>query len=168
MAITITACHIGNQSGRYEPRRKNNFTLIIPGLSVYELALQSCDAPSFSLSPTEVDYGNQKKKVPSAGDVDDISFTCFDDLDCEVSDELYAWYELGYDSKTGKVGLAKDCKKDCTLVLLKPDGSVAKRWKLQGCFITNITPAGDGYDMASKTEKSMIGVTLAVDGAVPE
>lgn len=166
--VSLSACHIGSANGQYEPRRENNFTLIIPGMTHVGLTLQTCGAPQLSIQPVEVDHGNQTKKVASAGKVNDIPFSCFDDLDGNTSDELQGWYDQGYNARTAVVGLARDYKRDCTLISAKPNGEIAKKYKLLGAWLSDFAPMGKGFDMSGKTNKVMLDCTLTVDEMIPD
>jgi len=169
--VPITACHIagGKGSGSYEGRRKNNFLLVFPAqFDVARWTLQRCDAPTLSNSPIRIPYGNQEKKMPSAGEIDDITFACFDDMEGKVSTALYNWYKLGNNPETGEVGEAKDCKFDCTLISAKPNGEAVKQWKLLGAWLSQLSPLGDGFDMGAKQEIVMITGTITMDGIKEE
>ncbi len=167
--VPLTACHIagGKGTGAFEPRRKNNFVLILP--AAYQLVqktLQTCNSPSLNLGEVGIPYGNEEKYVAAAGRVEELGFTCFDDLDGNVATALYSWYIRGYDPQTGKVGLAKDYKEDCTLISAKPNGETALEWKLEGCWVKKLTPMGDGFNYSSGDQMVMISCTLRYDKAI--
>lgn len=108
------AYHISNNTVEYNPVRRSNFSLVVPGLknilrvgaadgstdaadiiadgqAELILALKSCDIPSVEISKTEINRGNSKIKFAGKPTFSDISIEAYDYIGADVKDTLLAW-----------------------------------------------------------------------------
>jgi hypothetical protein len=166
----ISADHIAAQSGAFEPQRKNNFTLRIkiPGggdEKVIQRSLDSFPFPKEGNDPILVNFGNETRKVAGIAKFEDCVLVLKDFADQPVMKDLIGWRRKVYDPVTGKIGLAKDYKSEGTLVLMAPDYSILRKWKLQGVWPSHMDPGGG--DMNSNTNNTM-SITLTIDKAVED
>lgn len=169
MPLDLTASHIGQSSGGFEPQRANNCLLYIEGLStedreVLRLSLASFPIPKVSLGVIELNYINEKKKFPGIPTWDDLSVVFNDYVDRETSAALWRWFRETYDPVTGKLGLARRFKKTGRVVQFAPDGSTEREYDLEGLWISNLDPGES--DFASE-DVLKLTVTLTIDKAIP-
>lgn len=79
--------------------------------------------------------------------------------------DLIGWRRLVYDPAEGRIGLAKDYKSDGYVVMFAPDGTLKRKWKLQGVWPSKMDPGGG--DM-NANENNKISITLTIDKAVED
>jgi len=73
---------------------------------------------------------------------------------------LLRWRKQVYDPKTGKIGLAKDYKKQLQVIMNGPNGEYERVAKLKGCWPTADPPAD--LNMESP-EKLLMEIPISVD-----
>jgi hypothetical protein len=167
----LTANHIGGTGANagYEPQRANNNILQILGLegdakSILQLSLASFPIPKVNVGVIEVNYLNEKRKFAGIASFDDLSVVFTDYVDKDTAKILHQWFAKTYDADTGKVGLAKDYKKDGKVIQYSPDGQLEREYDVQGMWISALDP-GDA-DMSSE-DILRVTCTITIDKAVP-
>lgn len=168
MVDTLHADHIaaGGGAGGFEPQRTNHFLLRISGVDGAELieqTLQSFPFPKYAVNPIEIKWRNSTRKVAGEATFEAVQLVLFDSFDKNVADAIYDWFVEVYDPDTEQHGLAKDYKKDGTLVLFAPDGSNERKWKLVGIWPSNVDMGDGNYETVDKVQ---ITVTLQIDKVV--
>lgn len=179
------AYHISNNKVEYNPQRKNNFMLVVTGLtnlprvgssldttdpeeiitdgqSEIILALKSCDTPAVSLNPLSINRQNSTIKFAGKPSFNDLNIEAYDYIGSNVKDTLLAWQNLAYNSKYDTVGRARSYKKDCQLLQLSPDGELVRYWEIQGAWLSAVTPGS--YSMDDDGEQT-VSATLVYDWA---
>lgn len=163
----------------YEIQRTNNFVFFTSGLSdiititgdaaaelgadnILELSVSKSSVPHFTQSAIQVKRGNNTLKFAGVPEFKAGSLTVNDYIGSGVKDILMAWQAKSYDVHTEKVGLAKDYKIPAYLIEYTPDYTVVRTWKLDGCWISEISE--DDYNHESN-EKHTISVTIEYDKA---
>lgn len=152
---------------RQEPQRVNTVVMSIAGLpgdDVLQLALESFPLPKTSIGIIEVAHGNEKRKFAGLPSFDDIQVVYKDLLENRVAAVVYAWYQQVYDAKTGKIGWARDYKKEGVCTLYAPDGTNPRTWNLHGIWPSAFDP-GDA-DVQGE-DFIRINLTLTVDKVTP-
>ncbi len=167
---SMTAAHLGQAKGGFEPQRANNNLLYIEGLTTEEreilrMSLQSFPIPKVNIGVIEMNHLNEKKKFPGIPTWDDLSVVFNDFVDTATAATLWRWFRTVYDPKTGKLGLARVYKKTGRVVQLAPDGSTERAYGLEGVWISALDP-GDS-DMSSE-DVLRITCTIVIDKATPE
>lgn len=156
----IGTYHLADNPKIYEIMRSNNFQFIIPNLDgiprvgftaqdknlriknaqeIVRLSVTSASVPSFSQDPIRIKRGNSELKYAGTPSFSSGQIVCNDYIGEDTSAVLHAWQSLSYNVYTEKVGHASDYKMDCYLVMYSPDYREVRRWKLYGCWISNIT-----------------------------
>lgn len=163
------ANHLAAAKGTYEPIRKAHGLIEIAldnadDQELIRLALVSFSLPKTSNEVIEMRYLNEKRKVAGSAVFEDIEFVVRDMMDNDVRGAVRRWREQVYDPITGKVGLARDYKKEARLISFGPDGSNELEWQAIGVFPPG-TDWGD-HDFEAD-EDNKITVTLSVDKCVP-
>lgn len=166
MPIFVSADHIAAQGGAFEPQRKNNFTLILEMGGDIELIQRSLDSfpiPKEANEEIAVNFGNEVRKVAGRSTFENLSLVLKDFVDQEVVEQMIAWRRLVYEPSTGKIGLARDYKKQGEVIMFGPDGERQRTWKLYGVWPSKLDPGGG--DM-NANENNKITCTLTIDKAI--
>jgi len=148
-----------------EVQRNNNALLTIDGVmnngSPLQLAVESFPIPKTTLSTIEAPLLNESRKYAGKPTFDDLSVVFKDLIEVDIAGAINAWFQTVYDSKTGKIGFARNYKRQGTAELLGPDGSNTGRvYELRGVFPIAFDP-GD-IDM-SGGDYVKINLTLSID-----
>lgn len=168
----LTSAHLAAQSGMFEPQRGNNALLRIydlrgdisgaKGESILTLSLQSFPLPTVTVEPLETFWVNEKRKIPGMVTFEDMEVVYKDFVDVGTAHVLKSWHEQVYNPYTGKIGLARNYKKEGMVELFAPDGSFSRYYSLQGVWPSTFNPGT--IDMTS-AEPVVITMTLVIDKA---
>jgi len=167
----LTANHIGQALGGFEPQRKNNFSFEVDvpfagGRTLIKLALSAAFIPKIEMdSPILINYQNEQVQFagkPKPAGSGTMKF--HDYVDQNVRDALLSWFYLVYNPINGAVGLASQYKRDASIVLYAPDGSYSRLWKLKGCWPSSFDFGEVSYADNGEVEISM---TMNYDKPVP-
>jgi len=167
----LTAGHIGQHKGNFEPQRKNSFTFEVDvpyagGKQLIKLALSGAFLPEYETETFSVDFQNEQ--VAFAGKPKTVSegtIKLKDYVDQNVRNAVLSWSFQVYNPENGVVGLAKDYKRDAYVVLYGPDGSNTRLWKLLGAFPKKVSTGGEiSY---SENDGIEIEMVLSYDKAIP-
>jgi hypothetical protein len=161
---------------KYEVQRTNNFRFIISlseftnnsGVDsgdIIELACDTAGLPTVSNDPIELDYGNSNVKVAGKATVEDITVAVKDFIEPDVEKILWQWRLKVYNPETGKVGWAKNYKKQAKIVQYGPNGEVKRSWVVDGVWPTSLDLGDLDY---SSGDKKQISMNLSVDNAYIE
>jgi len=157
----------GSAAG-YEPNRVNHWIIRISGApgngsELLQLACRTCPLPAGANEIIEIPVGNDTIKLAGRYTQENISMSFMEFVDKSVLAVLKAWRDLVYDKETGMMGLARDYKKQGSLVLIGPDGNGEKEWELRGIWPSN-DPTGD-LDQ-SGNDAVQVSVDFACDKAI--
>lgn len=128
----MSAAHIAERNGAFEPQRANNviLELDLTGIEGFEadtlpLALESFPLPRQTNTPLELPFLNDRSKFAGQAQVEDVDVVFRDFVDSNVALILENWRKAVYDPATGQIGLAANYKKTGTIYFWKPDGTLA-------------------------------------------
>ena len=105
-------------------------------------------------------HGNDTVKVAAAPSFDNVTLTVYDTIGRDQIAVLQHWFEKIFSRKTKLMGMVASYKTNATLYMYSPDGSICRRYNLQGVWPTNISVSDFGYD---GSEAATISVDLSVD-----
>lgn len=174
----IGTYHLADNPNLYEISRTNNFEFIVAGLEglagldgneianaqeVIRLSVTSASVPHFSQSAITIRRGNSALNYAGVPNFSAGSISCNDFIGADTLGVLMAWQNLSYNVETEKVGLASDYKKDAYLVEYSPDYQVVRKWKLYGCWISNLQETG--FDSESNGKRT-INVDIVYDKGI--
>lgn len=169
MVLDISADFLAGASGGFEPQRASNWTLVIP-LDNYSygaqvpLAVESVNLPKLEMSIIELHYGNEKRKVAGKASFSDIPLRLKDFVDVNVANAIVGWMYEVYNPDNGKVGYAKNYKKQLELVLFGPSGDAERSWYVRGAWPQYFDPGQ--LDVTSE-DKVLLECNIAYDWAYP-
>ena len=123
----------------YEPKRQNRFIIRFPStLGINEWFVESAARPHLTIGSTEIQFLNTSTYVAGRFEWNEIRVTFKDPIGPSASQALMEWFRLHAESVTGRMGYAAGYKKNVDLEMLDPTGVVVEKWKLEGCFITDL------------------------------
>lgn len=155
-----------SSDSNFDVQRTNHWNLLIEGMGVHiTLAVDSVAAPKFNIEAIELSHGNTKVKVAGNVSVElgDIAFKDF--VKKKVHKDLYDWFSIPHNFKTGERGSVEQYKKDGRLVLYSPDGQIKRSYYIEGMWMTDFNPGDYNYDTADKV---LVTGTFVCDNAFLE
>ena len=173
----MSTYHLADNPNLYEIQRKNNFEWIvtdIDGISlpgggaianaqeVLRVSVSSAAVPHFVQNAIELKRGNNTIKYAGVPEFSDTSFTFRDFIGASAKEVLMAWQSKSYNTKTQKVGLVEDYKKDAFLCEYSPDYQLVRKWKMHGCWVGELS---EGEYSSDDNEKQEITAKIHYDWA---
>lgn len=177
--------HMVNDTS-YEPQRNNNFEVFITGLETLQLAgpngagysaklgsvaerimlsVDSFSAPTIEIQQITTHYANNSIKWAGKPEFPNSSIVINDYIGQQVEALLSAWFQTAYNFENECIGLAKDYKKTAYLIEYAPDGSQARAWRLDGCWLASFQ-LGDWNQQGNEQRK--LNATLVYDRVIPD
>jgi len=184
MTIPLTAQHLANQQGGYEPLRANNGLMIVTGDSTtpsiegwnrtdgsIALSLESFPLPKESNTQIEMRFNNARRKVMGPANVEDMEVVIRDFYDREVMRKLWLWRRmvainlretdaLRDNAGADAVGLARDYKRNVAIYTYAPNGQYIQTWNLGGVWPSAMDPGDIDHNSEDIVKITM---TLVVD-----
>ncbi len=147
-------------SNTYEPKRKFRWILQIDGIDGF--VLKTAARPQATFEETVIDYVNTKRYVSGKMTWNPISVTMHDPIAPSASQKIMDWVRLNYEPLTGRMGYATFYKKDISLKLLDPQGTVVELWDLTGAWPQDVNWGDLDYASSDNVE---ISFTMRFDNA---
>lgn len=181
--ISHGAYVLADNPNLYEIQRTNNFEFIVTDVDnilragaggteanaridnaqeVLRVSVSSAFVPHFQQETIIVRRGNSVQKFAGVPSFSEGSIQLNDYIGADTKAVLMAWQNLSYNVRTEKVGLVTDYKKDAYLVEYTPDYQEVRRWRLHGCWISNLTETEYNHD---NNEKHAVTATIQYDRA---
>jgi hypothetical protein len=166
----LSASHIASRN--YEPQRSNNgmFRIYnipsnvsgVKGETVLSLSLKSFPIPTVTIDALEISFLNENRKVAGKVSFGDMEIKFHDYVDINTAHICKLWHEQVYNPFTGKIGLARNYKKDGIIELFAPEGSYSRYYYVQQCWPKSFDHGSIDMDTSDSV---LITMTLAVDKA---
>ena len=86
----------------------------------------------------ELPYLNEARYVAGRARYEAIPLVVKDMVDVGVATAVKTWFEQVHNPATHKVGLARNYKKVADIIMIAPDGTLERTWRLHGCWPTYI------------------------------
>jgi len=159
----------------FEPQRRNNFNLIIAGVTNYgnehvTKSLNSCSFPVIGVKDEIFNFGNEKRYAAGTATCSSMTLklNCLMDtenpsLTARGVEELVRWRRAVYNPETGIIGNPLDYKQDCTLEWISPTGNSKRQWLCIGVWPSSLSPGNFDYNNAGVLE---VSATLEVDKVI--
>lgn len=145
----------------YEPKRKFRWVLTMDGIDAF--VLKTAARPQATFEETVVDYINTKRYLAGKMSWSPINITMHDPIAPSAAQKVMMWLRRNYDPVTGRAGYASFYKKDVTLKLLDPVGSVVEIWDLAGAWGQDVNWGDLDYATSDNVEITFV---LRFDNAV--
>lgn len=158
MAETLSTSQM--LSNTYEPKRKFRWILQIDGIDGY--VLKTGARPQITAEESVVDYINTKRYLSGKLAWNPIQVTMNDPIAPSAAQKIMDWVRLNYEMQTGRMGYASFYKKDITLKLLDPQGTVVELWDLTGAWPQDVNWGDLDYASSDLVE---ISFALRFDNA---
>ena len=126
------------------------------------LSVNSSSIPHFSQRAIQVKRGNNTLNYAGVPEFGSHRIQVIDFIGADAKTILMSWQNLSYNVDTEKVGLITDYKKDCFLLEYSPDYQLVRKWKLYGCWISEISESDFS---AEGNNKRQITATIIYDKA---
>lgn len=167
----------------WEPQRVNNFEVVITGLSELQLAdgttkvfppnaaerimlsVDSFAAPKIDIGQITTHYANNSIKWAGKPEFPNSDLVINDYIGIETEKILAAWFRCAYDFKTETIGYATNYKKTAYLIEYAPNGTRARTWRLDGCWLASMH-LGDWNQQGNEQRK--LNATLVYDRVIPD
>lgn len=146
---------------RFEPKRKNRWILQVEGIDAY--IIKSTQRPTVTTEEVEIPFMNMRRYVAGLTKFNTISMTLHDPLAPSGAQQVMEWVRLHLESVSGRAGYADFYKRDATLKLTDPVGTVIEHWDIKGAFITEANFGELTYEDGTPLE---IALTLRFDNAI--
>jgi hypothetical protein len=147
----------------YEPKRKFRWILQIDGIDAY--TLKTAARPQLTFDEVVIDYINTKRYVSGKQTWNPIAITTHDPIAPSAAQKVMNWVRLNYEPVTGRMGYATFYKKNLTLKVLDPQGTVIELWDIIGGWPQDVNFGDLDYASSDNVE---ITFTLRFDNAVQE
>jgi len=131
MPETLTTSQL--LANQYEPKRKFRWMLQIDGVDAF--TLKTAARPQMTFEETVIDYINTKRYVSGKMAWNPITMTLHDPVAPAASGKIMDWVRLNFEMLTGRMGYAAWYKKDISLKILDPVGTVVELWDLKGAWV---------------------------------
>lgn len=174
----IGTYYLADNPQYYEPQRSNTFKFYVSSLNglldgwgvstdtsedqALELSVKSSSVPHFSMTPVEINRGNNTMKFAGKPSFGDGSLVIHDYIGAHTKEILMAWQRQAYNVETEKVGLAKDYKRTAYLLEYTPTFQLVRTWVLAGCWVSTISEGNYDHDSA---DARTIDATIIYDKA---
>lgn len=176
--------HLADHPELFEIARNNNFEFIVDfknqpllrqgmkrgesgstienAQELLRLSVDGSSIPHFTQRPITIKRGNNTLNYAGTPEWNQQRIKVLDFLGVEAKEILMAWQALSYDLSTEKVGLVSDYKKIASLLEYSPDYQLIRRWKIYGCWVSEISENEFAADSDGKRE---ITATIIYDKA---
>lgn len=134
----------------YEPKRKFRWFLQIDGIDAF--TLKTAARPQATFEETMIDFINAKRWIAGKMTWNPISVVMYDPIAPSAAQKIMDWVRLNYEYLTGRMGYATFYKKDITLKLLDPQGTVVELWDLTGAWPQDINWGDLDYASSDNVE----------------
>ena len=144
----------------YEPKRKFRWIFVIDGIDAF--TLKTAARPQATFDEITIDYINTKRYVAGKMTWNPIAITTHDPIAPSAAQKVMDWVRLCYEPLTGRMGYANFYKKNISLKLLDPQGTVVELWDISGAWVQDVNFGDLDYASSDNTE---ISFTLRFDNA---
>lgn len=130
--------------------------------TVIQLAMKGFPMPKRIVNKIQVPHLNENRFFAGKPAYDDMTLTFTDFIDNDVAGAIEKWWVRVVNSKTGKIGWARQYKVGATATQYGPNGQYDRNWTLQGCFPTSFDPG----DMDNGSDDAVqVTLVISVDKA---
>lgn len=160
----VTARHLAEMKGAYEPQRTFDWVINfpIPKAGEITLAVESAWMPTEMNEPIELHYGNEVQYVAGKARWEFGQLVIRDMVDKDIAQALADWRKTVYNPQTGQIFFAANYKVMGDLILLDPTGAGDRVWKVEGLWPSQVSFGSIDY---TQNDIVRLQVTIAFDRA---
>ena len=147
---------------KFEPKQKRRWIMQIEGIDAF--LLKTAQRPTLATEEIEIPFMNSRRYIAGATKFNAISITLHDPIAPSGAQQVMEWIRTCYESVSGRAGYADFYKRDISLKLVDPVGTVVEYWDIVGAFITESNFGDLSYE--SSNELNDISLTLRFDNCV--
>lgn len=140
-----------------DPQRPCHFMFTCPDVegwdSHFELAIDASSIPFMKQDVLTIKRGATQINFAGSMSYDTHTLRVIDYIGLNSVDVLLNWQKLSGDTKSEKVGLAKDYKKTGYLTMYDPNFNPVRTWTIKGCWISGLSE--DELDMQKGASDAM-------------
>ena len=159
--------HIAPQGGGFEPQRSFNFQLElygVPGRDIINMSVIESFLPEINIEQIEVPYMAEVRKVAGKVRYQDGQVVCADYVDRPTFSSIEQWRKMVYDPASGLLSYASNYKKEGAIVMVGPDGSASRIYKIKGAWPSVVS---GGPMSMENSDFNRINLTITFDVAEP-
>ena len=160
---TIQATYFN--SSEYQLQGKNHFEVVFDKKlwnADLTLLVKSFPLPKESTEVNTLDHFNQQIKLAGKTTFDGGELVIHDAIDKDVEIIFRKWRNQVYNASKGTVGYASEYKLDGYITEYKPNGDGGRKWKLIGCWPSNVNYGELDYETGGYKD---ITATIVYDWA---
>jgi hypothetical protein len=171
MSVRLSANHIAPAGGGFEPQRRYDWFLMIPGIAMdpdeLRLSMVSAFLPVQENEVITLKYGNMEVHVAGGMKFDAGEIKVRDYVDKDTYASLMDWFNTVGNAADGTTGFAAEYKVTGQIQLVTPDDSGNPRvYSLYGLWPFKIS--GGDLTYANQNDTLEVSMSLRFDRAVYE
>ena|SRR3990167_486053 len=159
--LSVTGGAAQMLANKFEGKRKFRWILEINGIDSF--MCKTASRPTMTWEVTTIDWINSKRYLAGKHEFETLAVTLYDPIAPSGAQQVMEWVRLNFELVSGRSGYADFYKRDITLKMLDPVGTVVEVWDIKGAWPENVT-MGD-LDYAS-SDMAEISLTIRFDIAV--
>jgi hypothetical protein len=132
--------------------KANQFLFSFDNDPIAKILCKSAGAPSINNAEIPIAHFNKTKYTKGKTTYDPISITLYDYINPSTAQLIMSWQVAHAEGRSGRDGYDAMFKRDCTLEICDPLGSVVRVWRYYGCFLTNANFGEFNWDTDSVME----------------
>lgn len=146
---------------KFEPKQKRRWIMQIEGIDAF--LLKTANRPTITTDPIEIQFMNSRRYIAGPSKFGTIALTLHDPIAPSGAQQVMEWIRTCYESVSGRAGYADFYKRDISLKLVDPVGTVVEFWDIIGAFIVSSNFGDLSYEAGELNE---ISLELSVDNCV--
>ena len=144
----------------FEPTTQNRYVFIVD--TIKSFVISKAARPKATSPTKEMHHINLIKKFKGKTTWSDIALELIDPIDSSAAADVVGWLKTMHDPITGADGYKDMYAKDCTIMILGPEGDKVQQWTLHDAWPNDVDFGGLDW---STDDPCTISVTLSYDYA---
>jgi hypothetical protein len=146
---------------KFQPKFKRSFVLAIEGIDAY--IVKTSGQPSMTTEEVPIPWINSTRYVAGKTTFNTLAVTFHDPIAPSGAQQVMEWVRSCFDVVSGRAGYADFYKRDISLKILDPLGTVISLFDIKGAFCTEVNFGDLSYEDSGTNE---ISVTIRYDTCV--
>lgn len=116
----------------FEPKRVFRWLFEIDGIDAF--TAKTAARPKKNYGETQLEYINERRWIAGKGEWQPLPISLYDPIEPSQAVKVMEWLKLVHNDANGRMGYASAYKKNFTLKLLDPEGTVIEQWTCKGAW----------------------------------